>query len=173
MADEVLEPQGEDTQTQDESVDYKALYEKLQGDYDTLKENSRKWEKRAKASNTDATTNKNNYESEKERADRLEAELSTIRANSARKKLISETAKEYGVNADVLSRMTGDDTDAIRANAEFIKEQLGNSYSSHKEVKDGGEPKKTPTMTKEEIMAIKDGKKRRAAIAENLSLFEE
>ena len=171
MADEVLEPQGDDTATA-ETTDYKAMYEELSEKYSTLQANSRKWEKRAKESNTDNAALNKNYESEKERADRLEAELSTIRANSARKKIIADAASEYGVSPEVLGRMSGDDVDTIRTNAEYLKETLGNSYASHKDVKDGGEPKNNNPLTVADIKAIKNRHERLKAIKENKHLFE-
>lgn len=173
MADEaqVTELQNDVAEPETSEPDYKAMYETLKGDYDSLQEHSRKWEKRAKASNTDNAEIKNNYESEKERADRLEQELSKIKAENSRRSLIQSVATEIGVDAEILSLMTGDNVEVIRANAEKLKGSVGNSYASQAQVKDTGE-QKTVTVTKEEIMAIKDGKKRRQAIAENLELFE-
>ena len=136
---------------------------------------SRKWEKLARSDHktnealgNDLDAAKSETEQAVARAEAAERELANMKAERARALLVDEIAKETKVPAEILAKMSGDDREAIEANADTLKASFGTSYPK---VKDGGESG-TPPITRDEIKAIKNPHERRKAMAENLDLYE-
>lgn len=128
-------------------------------DYDDLK---------AKAAQFDAVeeANKSDLQKATEKAEALQAQLDAMTAAAKERELRERIAEETGVPASVLR---GNSEEDLRAHAEAIKGfAKAGAYPS---VKDGGETK-VSSVTKEEILAIKDERQRLKAIEENISLFE-
>lgn len=105
---------------------------------------------------------KSELEKATEERDALKARIEQMENERKRAADIAEASKKYGVDADILSAMTGD----IEQNAQLLKEKLDAS-PKYGHVPDGGEHK-TPAMSEEEIFAIKDPGARIRAIAQNL-----
>ena len=110
------------------------------------------------------------YKDKAEQFDQVEADLKDARARIAElegkdavRALIEQVADETKVPAKVLR---GSTLEEIQAHAKSIQESL----QSYPVVDDDGE-KQTPTLSKEEILAIKDSSKRKTAIAQNIELF--
>lgn len=129
-------------------------------DYDALRKKAEAW---------DEAEEKNKSELEKavERADKAEAELSALRKQAEVSKLKTTIGKEFGIDPTVLR---GNNEEELKAHAESIKSMLS-SLNSYPIVHDKGETP-APTITKEEILKIKDDKARRKAIRENISLWQ-
>lgn len=112
------EPQGT------EQVDWEAKFKELQAQ-------SRKWEERAKANKDKADkwdahdaaeeASKSELQKAVERAEALKAELDEIKAEQARHALISQVAKDSGVDAELLAAMRGSTEDEIKAHADLLK----------------------------------------------------
>ena len=147
------------------AVDWEAKYKEAI-------QQSRKWEKLANADHKKAEAAKAANDDAESRAASLQKELDDLKAERVRELLVAEVAKDKAVDAGILARMAGDTREAIEENADMLAgiapADTGNSYPK---VKDKGESK-TPPTTKEEILAIKNPRERREAIAANLKLFE-
>ena len=130
-------------------------------DYEDLK---------AKATAYDAAeeANKSDLQKANEKAESLQAQLDALTKANKERELRDRISAETGVPASLLRGANEDD---LRAQAEGIKGFASASKSSYPSVKDGGEAK-PPTVSKEEILAIKDERKRLEAIKANISLFE-
>ena len=70
-----------------------------------------------------------------EERDRLQAKLDKLEADRARADAVAKAASEYGVDADLLMRMSGD----VEDNAAYLKEQMG--QRKYPSVPDFGEAK--------------------------------
>lgn len=131
---------------------------------------SRKWEKQAKE-NKDAAdelaalkeSSKADLDKAKQRAKDAEAKVAELEAEKERNGWAAEASKQTGVPAAILRGSTLE---------EMIEHgrQIKGHVSMHPVVSDKGEPP-TPTLTKEQILKIKDRRERKAAIAEHLDLF--
>jgi hypothetical protein len=84
------------------------------------KAEARKWEGRAKANKAKADqwdaqeeANKTELEKALARAERLKAELDGVKAEQARAAEVEKAAREHGVSAALLSRMSGDVAEGI------------------------------------------------------------
>ena len=120
---------------------------------------------------------------EKERYDyevsELKKELDALKAEKSRSEMMT-TARHMlandGLNVSdaligVLVTSDAEQTnDAVKAFSKLLKEEIDKGVKAQLA---GGQPRKgsTSALTKEEIMAIKDDKKRLKAIEENLDLF--
>lgn len=125
------------------------------------KAEARKWEKRAKENKAHAEANqkaadqlaeleeakKTELEKANERAANLQKQLDEIEQERERAKAVAAAAKEYGVDAEILSAMSGD----IEANAEMLKERMKpsgypNVYDSGEQAKQKPKPREIPTV---------------------------
>ena len=109
----------------------------------------------------------------------LEKELNALKAEKSRSEMMT-TARHMlandGLNVSdaligVLVTSDAEQTnDAVKAFSKLLKEEIDKGVKAQLA---GGQPRKgsTSALTKEEIMAIKDDKKRLKAIEENLDLF--
>lgn len=128
-------------------------------DYEDLK---------AKAVAYDAAeeANKSDLQKANEKAESLQAQLDALNKANKERELRDKIAAETGVPANLLR---GNSEEDLRAQAEGIKGfATKNSYPS---VKDKGEIPAN-TISKADILAIKDERKRLEAIKQNISLFE-
>jgi len=109
--------------------------------------------------------NKSELQKAQEEADALRAELESRNKADEIRKIRESVSQEIGVPANLL---TADTAEACKAQAEAIKAFATPAYPN---VHDGGETP-TPTVSKADILAIKDEKERLEAIAKNIELFE-
>lgn len=126
-------------------------------DYDDLKEKARKYDEYEEA-------NKTELQKEKERADALEKKVNALEKANNIKSVRDKVAKETGVPAHLLY---GDDEESCRTQAKALVDYKKDG--TYPNVKDGGESHNT--MSKEEILKIKDPIKRVKAIENNIELF--
>lgn len=96
-------------------------------DYDELKTKAAAYDEAAEAS-------KSELQKAVEERDRYKARLDKLEADAKRAELVAKVAAEQGVDAALLSRMSGD----VEENAAFLKEQL-DSQPKHYQVPDNGE----------------------------------
>ena len=153
--------------------DWKAEYEKAVAQ-------SRKWEQRSKdnaaaAKELEALKDASKTDAEKladatKRAERAEQKLAEYESKAERAAIVAEVAAAKGVDAEWLGRMSGDDREAIEANADYIASKLSGApiYPS---VPDNGGRKAAP-ITREQIDAIKDPRERVRVRAQHLNLYK-
>lgn len=128
-------------------------------DYDTLKTKAEKFDAAQEAGKTE-------LQKETDRANALQAKLDAMNKATELRNIREKVSKDTGVPTDLLSGDTEEAcSDQAKAILAFAK--TGN----YPKVKDGGEPH-PPVMTKEEILAIKDERKRIKAIEDNIDLFK-
>lgn len=129
------------------------------------KKESRKWERRAK----EAAANREKDQSEAdERMRDVEAELEELR----RENLIMKVSRETNVDPDLLRNMSASDEADMRDCAamlvNFAKANASHGYAG---IPDTGEPAPTPSVTVEDISAIKSPSERIRARAQHLDLY--
>ena len=103
-----------------------------------------------------------------ERAESLQAQLDALTKANEERALKEKISEETGIPVKLLRGSSEED---LRAQAEAIKSYAKAVEPSYPNVKDGGEVI-PPTLSKADILAIKDEKKRLEAIKQNISLFE-
>lgn len=131
-------------------------------DYETLKEKASKYDQVEEA-------NKSELQKATERALALENELNGLKKANEIRQIKEKVAGATGVPLHLL---TGETEEACTAQAKAIMEfASGNAKPIYPSVKDGGDPKIAP-MTKAEILAITDERKRLKAIEEHIDLFK-
>ena len=126
------------------------------------KSRSRSWEKQFKELKAAADENagaKQHAIDEAKRADEAEAAL----AAANRELAVLKAAKEAGVDAGLLARMSGDTPEAISENARALAAGI-KAAQAYPAVEDNGSAKQAP-MTLSDIDSIKDDAQRRAAYA--------
>jgi len=128
-------------------------------DYDELKTKAAAYDEAAEAS-------KSELQKAVEERDKLKAKLDKLEADAKRAEQVAKAAAEHGVDAELLSRMSGD----VEENAKFLKEQMA-SVPKYGSVPDGGE-QQPPTITREAIEAIKDPLERVRTRAQHLDLYQ-
>lgn len=149
-------------------------------EYDKLLAESRKWEARAKE-NKDAAkrlaelegaskTDAENLADAVKRAEEAEAKVADYERKAERASVVAEVAAAKGVDADWLSRMSGDTREDIEANADFLASKLS-GQPIYPSVPDRGQAK-TPPMTKEQIESIKDPRERVRMRARHIDLYK-
>ncbi|WP_276869737.1 hypothetical protein [Enorma massiliensis] len=149
-------------------------------EYDKLLAESRKWESRAKE-NKDAAkrlaeledaskTDAEKLADATKRMEAAEARLADYERRAERAGIVAEVAAAKGVDAEWLDRMAGDTREEVEANADFIAAKLV-AAPIYPSVQDSGAKPAAP-ITREEIEAIKDPKKRVIARAQNISLYK-
>ena len=130
-------------------------------DYEDLKAKATAFDEAAEASKSD-------LQKATERAENLQAQLDALTKANAERELRDRISAETGVPAALLRGSSEED---LKAQAEAIMGFANANKVSYPQVKDGGETAPS-SVSKEEILAIKDEKKRLEAIKENISLFE-
>ena len=127
-------------------------------DFETLKEKAAQFDAAQEAAKSDLR------KAEEER-DRLRAELDRLESERAHADEVAKVAAETGVDAALLARMGGD----VAENAAFLAQRSA-VMSRYPSLEDKGTPS-PKTMTKADILAIKDEGERLRAIEENIDLF--
>lgn len=141
------------------------------------KAQARKWEERAKANREEMKALREKadqwdaYQSEgvkefeeaKARAEKAEAELATLKAQSERSEAVAKAARAHGVDADLLSRMAGD----VEENAAYLA-----SLPKYRPVPDLGSVPGTSVVTRESIDAIQDPVERVRMRAQHMDLYK-
>ena len=160
---EVKESQGERTFTQEEMnaiiADRLTRERSKYADYDTLKTKAEQFDAAQEAGKTE-------LQKETDRANALQAKLDAMNKATELRNIREKVSKDTGVPTDLLSGDTEEAcSDQAKAILAFAK--TGN----YPKFKDGGETH-PPVMTKEEILAIKDERKRIKAIEDNIDLFK-
>jgi len=134
---------------------------KKYADYEELKAKAAKFDEAEEAS-------KSELQKATERAEALQKQLDEmVKADSSRK-LKEQIAAETGIPASVLR---GETEEELRAHAEAILSFAKPGQPTYPNVRDGGE-NHTPSANKDDILAIKDDRKRLKAIKENIELFQ-
>ena len=109
-------------------------------DYDELAQKAKAYDEAEEAS-------KSELQKAVEERDRLQAKLEKLEAERARAEAVAKAAAENGVDAELLSRMSGD----VEENAAFLKTQM--AKQSYPSVPDYGEAN-PPSAKKTEIPRI-------------------
>ena len=149
-------------------------------EYEKLLAESRKWEARSKA-NAEAAkrlaeledaskTDAEKLADATKRAEEAEAKVADYERRAERAGIVAEVAAEKGVDAEWLSRMSGDTREDIEANADFLASKLS-GHPIYPSVTDRGHAK-TPPMTKEQIESIKDPRERVRMRARHIDLYK-
>ena len=128
-------------------------------DYDELK-------KKAEAYDEAEESSKSELQKAVEERDKYKAKLEKLEAEAKRAEAVARAAAEHGVDAELLSRMSGD----VEENAAYLKEQMAN-VPKYGRVHDGGETP-PPTITRESIEAIKDPVERVKMRAQHQDLYQ-
>lgn len=128
--------------------------------FEDLKKKAEAYDQQIEASKTD-------LQRLTEERDKYKSDYEALEAKETARKLREEVAKEKGIDPSVLRGSTKEE---LEAHADQLKALLGD-VKKYPEVKDGGEPPKQ-AMTKDEILKIKDERKRLQAIKENIELFK-
>lgn len=148
-------------------------------DYDKLLAQSRKWEERAKSNSAAAKrlseledaskTDAERLAEATKRAEEAEARVADYERKAERAGIVAKVAADKGVDADWLSRMSGDTEEEVAANADYLLSKISGSriYPS---VGDRGQQSASP-ITVEQIEAIKDPKKRVMERAKHIELY--
>ena len=142
-------------------------------DLDTMKRDLEDWKKKAE----DAEKNAQAQIYERDFNDALKAELESVKFSSdAARRAIMAEIKDAGLKmkdgkilglSDLITQMREKDASA------FIDEKQAEAQRNAARFTAPAGRQATPgSMTKDEIMAIKDRGERRAAIAQNMGLFE-
>lgn len=152
------------TQAQVDEIVKKRLQREREhySDYEELKDKAAKFDEA-----------ENQKKSELERVnDELastKAELESLKKVSAVKSVREKVAAEMGVPANLLH---GEDEESCKAEAEAINSFIQTKQPGYPAVKDGGESR-TPKLTKEDILKVKNEKERLRLIEENYELFKD
>jgi hypothetical protein len=128
-------------------------------DYEDLKKKAQKYDEDQEAQKTEAQK-----AADKNAA--LQAELDQLKKENKVREIHEKVSKETGVPMNLL---LGDDEESCTTQAKAILEFA--KAGKYPQVPDGGETH-APTMTKEQIFAIKNEKERIKAIEANIGLFE-
>lgn len=155
------EPERTFTQSELNAIlgDRLAQERKKYADFDSFKEKAEAYDKQVEAS-------KSELEKAIEERDKYKKEIDALRAEAELKQLTEEVARETGIDASILRGSTREE---LEAHANLIKNAFGKT--GYPSVKDSGEVR-VPSTTKEDILSIKDDKKRLKAIKENIELFQ-
>lgn len=130
------------------------------GNYEELKEKALKYDQIEEESKTE-------LQKATEKAESLQSQLDALKAANQERELKERIAAETGVPASLLRGSSETD---LKAQAEGIMGFVKASGSAYPSVRDGGEAK-APTLTKEQILSIKNEKERIKAIENNIELF--
>ena len=128
-------------------------------DYDEVKAKAAKYDEAEEAG-------KSELQKAVEERDALKAQVDMLNAEMAHADAVARAAAEYGVDAALLARMSGD----VDENAAFLKAQMDGAQK-HGSVPDYGEAS-PPTATRESIDAIKDPVERVRMRAQHIDLYQ-
>ena len=131
------------------------------GNYEELKEKAQKLDQIEEES-------KSELQKATEKADSLQSELDALKAANKERELKEKIAAETGVPATLLRGTSEED---LKAQAEAIMGFAKATRPEYPNVKDGGEVI-PPTVSKADILSIKNEKERLKAIEEHIDLFK-
>lgn len=171
MADEKDELQ-ETQQAEEPKAEPQGKAEDWEAKYRELLKDSRKWEDRAKRDEDAAKKWREQQEAGKSEVDKLTEQVIALTKENDQLKTAeqqrlwaAEVAEAKGVPVAVLRGSTKEE---MESHADAI---LSSGLSMHSGVPDKGETA-APSITREQIMAIKDPVQRVKAISENLEKFK-
>lgn len=166
---EAREPQAQAEPQGEAERDWRAEYEGLLA-------SSRKWERRAKdnaekARAYDELTKAAEADAERaeqatRRAEEAEARVAEFERRDRRASLVAEVAREAGVDAELLARMSGEEREDVEANAAFLAERA-RSQRIYPSVTDNGQQGAQGTTP--DISAIRDPAERVRARAREVA----
>ena len=130
------------------------------GNYEELKEKALKFDQIEEDSKTE-------LQKATEKAEALQKELEAMKTANAERQLREKIAQETGVPVSLLR---GNSEEDLKAQAEAII-NFAKAKPSYPKVKDGGEVI-PPTISKKDILGIKNETERLKAIKENIELFK-
>ena len=158
------EPEKTFTQSELNAIigDRLAQERKKYADYEELKGKAEKYDAAEEASKTE-------LQKEQERSANLQKQLEALQKADAERQLKEKVSKETGVPMELLR---GDTEEDLKAQADAILKFAKPGQPSYPTVRDGGETRISNNITKEDILAIKDDRKRLKAIRENIELFQ-
>lgn len=128
-------------------------------DYDDLKAKATKFDQAEEAS-------KSELQKATEKAQALQAKLDSMEKAEGLRKIREKVSTDTGVPVNLLS---GEDEESCTTQAKAILEFA--KAGKYPQVHDGGETH-APTMTKEQILGIKNERERLKAIEANIGLFQ-
>ena len=96
--------------------------------------------------------------------------LAEYEARISRAELVASVAKETGLPESLVANLKGDDAEALKAAAEAVKSSV-QLYPTAPAGAAAG-PVKVPSMSRAQIMEIRDPAKRLAAIEANIDVFK-
>lgn len=140
-----------------------------QGDETDWKAEARKWEARAKKQPKDDPDVKAELERISGELAEVKAEAERLKAEKARNAAVNDAAKENEVDVELLSLMSGDTPEQIAENAKLLKAKIA-GIPAYPNVDDNGAGS-APSITKEQIMKIKNPAERVEQIAKHSALF--
>jgi DNA repair exonuclease SbcCD ATPase subunit len=129
-------------------------------DYEDLKAKAARLDELEQANKSELEKATDAANAAKARAEELQQRLDALQAESDRAREIRDMAAQYGVSADMLSRMSGD----VEDNAKYLK-QLEDARPKFGDMRDGGD-QRPAGQTLDEIRAIKNPQDRIRARAE-------
>ncbi len=129
-------------------------------DYEDMKAKAQKYDEAEEA-------NKSELEKATEKAVALQNELDAMKKADRIRAIKAKAAEETGVPASLLH---GEDEETCKAEAQAIL-AFASQKSGYPTANDGGETHK-PTLSKADILAIKDERQRLKAIQDNIELFK-
>ncbi len=124
------------------------------------KAEARKWEARAKENKAKADAYdeaqeaaKSDLQKASEQAEKWKSKFEALQADNARREAIDRAAREYGVDAEMLRRMTGD----VEENAQYLRQQA-EAAPKYPSVYDGGQQSAPrPLTTAQQFANAVDG----------------
>ncbi len=128
-------------------------------DYEDLKAKAQKFDEQEEAS-------KSELQKANEKADELQKQLDALQRDNTIRETRQKVATELGIPASLLN---ADTEEACREQAQAILDFAG-TKPKYPNVKDGGESH-TPSLSKSDILSIKDERQRIEAIKQNIELF--
>lgn len=141
------------------------------------KAEARKWESRAKENRSAAESQAAEAERIKAEADRAradaeaaKAEADRLKAEKARAEAVKRASADHGVDADLLALMSGDTPEEIESNAGVLKAKLS-AMPIYPNAPDNGAGS-PETVTKKQIMSIKNPTERIGMMAKHSGLFK-
>lgn len=163
------------------TIDYKAVFEKMQSEYAKLKSNFDKasseiaeHKRKDKERMTDEQKRQAEFEEREARYKAIEKENSLYKFKSSLSKhikdenVLNEVAECYA-NGDIETAIQKQNDYYTKSKTELEKSLRAELLQKNPQPTPQGDK---PTMTKEQIMAIEDFTERQQAIAKNITLFQ-
>ena len=134
---------------------------------------AKKWERRARENKRELDAARSEPKADRtveQRLAALEEENATLRARAERSALVQSVANATGLDAALVSALNGADEDELTSQAQAIA-ALARPAKGAPVAPEAGRRDRPGKPSKRDILAIKDPKERKAAIAANIDLF--